>query len=161
MQTFRELFANSHGDTFKYEKEPGQESLRRDRRYFKVDTDSERMTQLLSRYWNEYWGKPPIFPESRSAIARICIPIAFSISAIFGISMYISTVFLKFQAAFVIEYNTLPSFYMLRLYQINNILTERLPTGNWQSFSISNLLNPDCRDPEYFYMHSNHVTIKR
>ena len=69
--TFGDLCANSYGDTFQYEKELGQESLRRAIRHFKVDTDSERITQLLSRYWDEYWGKPSIFPESRGVIVRI------------------------------------------------------------------------------------------
>jgi 2-haloacid dehalogenase/putative hydrolase of the HAD superfamily len=71
VHTFQEMCFKSCGNTFRYEKELGQEALRETVKRFDTDLNSEKLTQALSDYWDEYWGKPVIFPESRDVLAKV------------------------------------------------------------------------------------------
>lgn len=75
---FRELCFNSYGDNFKYEKDLGVQSLQEAIGIFDPDLDCEPFTQDLLKYWDEYWGNPPIFPESidvLDALEELGIPV--------------------------------------------------------------------------------------
>lgn len=70
-ETFGDLFTNSHHASFRKEKELGQLALISAVKFFDADLDESKLTKSLSEYWDEYWGKPVIFPESRSVLAEI------------------------------------------------------------------------------------------
>ena len=70
-QIFGELFTNSHGDSFRKEKELGQSSALSTMEFFDADLDGEKLTQNLSDYWDEYWGRPAMFPESNGVLAKL------------------------------------------------------------------------------------------
>lgn len=70
-QTFGKLFTNSHGDSFRKEKELGQSAALSAMEFFGADLDGNRLIQNLSEYWDDYWGKPAIFPESNDVIAKL------------------------------------------------------------------------------------------
>lgn len=70
-KTFGDLFTNSHHETFRMEKELGQLALISAVRFFDADINESKLTKRLSEYWDKYWGKPAIFPESRSVLAKI------------------------------------------------------------------------------------------
>jgi len=67
-KVFRELCFNSYGDSFRYEKDLGVESLQMAVNHFDPDLDCESFSQDLLKYWDEYWGNPQIFPESISVL---------------------------------------------------------------------------------------------
>jgi len=69
--TFWDLYPESYGDTFQYEKELGYEALQKTILRFDVNLNSDSLIQSLSEYWDEYWGKPVIFPESRDVIEKL------------------------------------------------------------------------------------------
>jgi len=70
-RTFGELFTNSYGDSFRKEKELGQHAALSAMEFFDAHLDGDRLIRNLSEYWDGYWGKPAIFPESRDVIAKI------------------------------------------------------------------------------------------
>jgi len=70
-RTFFDLYPESYGDTFRYEKELGYEALQKTMSQFNVNLDSEKLKQALSEYWDKYWGKPAIFPESREVLEKL------------------------------------------------------------------------------------------
>jgi len=75
---FHEVCHTSHGDGFKYERDLGVESLQDAIRHFDPDLDCEPFAQDLLKYWDEYWGNPPLFPESEDvlyALEELDIPI--------------------------------------------------------------------------------------
>ncbi|HGJ67369.1 TPA: HAD-IIIA family hydrolase [bacterium] len=67
-KAFRELCFNSYGENFKYEKDLGVESLQMAVNHFDADLDCNPFSQDLIKYWDEYWGNPPLFPESVSVL---------------------------------------------------------------------------------------------
>jgi len=69
--TFWGLYPESYGNTFRYEKELGFEASQKTVVRFNANLDSEILNQALSEYWDEYWGKPAIFPESRNVIEKL------------------------------------------------------------------------------------------
>jgi len=70
-KTFQELFRDSYGENFKHEKYWGQEAMKMAIDFFDSKADKDELTQLLFKYWDEYWGKPAIFPESKAVISKI------------------------------------------------------------------------------------------
>ncbi|MEK7400630.1 MAG: HAD family hydrolase [Candidatus Poribacteria bacterium] len=70
-RVFGELFTNSHGGSFQKEKELGQSSALSTMKFFDADLDGEKLIQKLSDYWDEYWGKPAMFPESNDVLAKL------------------------------------------------------------------------------------------
>ncbi len=69
--TFIDLFTNSYHSSFRMEKELGQYALISTIRYFNIRLDEKKLTKKLSQYWDEYWGRPNIFPESKDVLAKI------------------------------------------------------------------------------------------
>jgi len=67
-KAFHEFCYNSYGDNFRYEKILGVESLKEAIRHFDQELDCEPFAQDLLRYWDEYWGNPPMFPESMDVL---------------------------------------------------------------------------------------------
>ena len=68
---FGEACFNSHGNSFRCERELEQASLQEVLLHFDADLDSARLTQSLY----EYWTRPMIFPESRDVLARCSVPV--------------------------------------------------------------------------------------
>lgn len=69
--TFGDLFTDSYNSSFRMEKELGQLALISAIKFFDAKLDEEKLIEDLSEYWDEYWGKPTIFPESRDVLAKI------------------------------------------------------------------------------------------
>jgi len=70
-KVFRELCFSSYGDSFRYEKDLGVESLQMAVNHFDSDLDCEPFSKDLLKFWDEYWGKPQLFPESISVIDKL------------------------------------------------------------------------------------------
>ena len=70
-ETFGDLFTNSYNESFQLEKRLGQLALISAIKFFDADLDEDNLIKKLSEYWDEYWGKPVIFPESEKVLAKI------------------------------------------------------------------------------------------
>ncbi|MGB9596959.1 MAG: HAD family hydrolase [Candidatus Poribacteria bacterium] len=68
---FGDLFTNSYNNSFQLEKKLGQLALISAIKFFDARLDEDKLIKDLSEYWDEYWGKPAIFPESRNVLAKI------------------------------------------------------------------------------------------
>jgi len=70
-RVFGEACFNSHGNSFRCERELEQASLQEVLLHFDADLDSAQLTQSLY----DYWTRPMIFPESRDVLARCSVPV--------------------------------------------------------------------------------------
>jgi 2-haloacid dehalogenase/putative hydrolase of the HAD superfamily len=68
---FNGMCFESHGSTFRCERELEQESLEMVLRHFGAHLSSEALTQALY----DYWTRPAMFPESRDVLAKCSIPV--------------------------------------------------------------------------------------
>jgi len=71
VRVFGEACRNSHGDSFQCERVLEQASIQEVLTHFNVDLDSASLTQMMY----DYWTRPMIFPESRSALAVCGLPV--------------------------------------------------------------------------------------
>jgi 2-haloacid dehalogenase/putative hydrolase of the HAD superfamily len=68
---FGELCSESHGSTFRTQREVERISLQDTLWHFDADLDGEQLSQVLY----DYWARPALFPESKSVIAQCSPPI--------------------------------------------------------------------------------------
>lgn len=69
--TFKQLFENSYGETFKTQRELERKSLLNTIEYFESSEDGEKLSEEMFTYWE----KPPIFEESKEFLEKCSLPV--------------------------------------------------------------------------------------
>lgn len=70
-ELFQEMCIESYKSSFQCERIIASESIRKTVSYFNANLDVDALINSFHDYWDEYWLRPAVYPETRNVLEKI------------------------------------------------------------------------------------------